>query len=108
MRDVPCAVRMLYDLGELLCLGPWPGPTFSEYDSALAPSVVGIELQVPSQSGHGDMYTLCRGWINAFTSPLDRDDRAGRFDLYLLPFRSSHVDGRLWSIGVFLRHNIAK
>ena len=55
-----------------------------------------------------DLYTSCRCWRNAFTSPFDRGDTAGRFDLYFLPFRISHGDGRLWSTGVVLRHNIAK
>ena len=55
-----------------------------------------------------DLYISCRCWRNAFTFPSDRDDLAGRFCLYLHPFRSSHGDGRLWSIGVVLRHNIAK
>ena len=55
-----------------------------------------------------DLYTSCRCWRNSFTFPSDRDDMACRFDLYLLPFRSSHGDARLWSIGVVLRHNIAK
>ena len=52
--------------------------------------------------------TSCRCWRNAFTSPFDRGDTTGRFDLYFLPFRISHGDGRLWSTGVVLRHTIAK
>ena len=58
--------------------------------------------------GQVPRYTSCRCWRNAFTSPFDRGDTAGRFDLYFLPFRISHGDGRLWSTGVVLRHNIAK
>ena len=54
----------------------------------------GIEAQVPSQSGHGTTCISCGCWRNAFISPLDRDDTAGRFDLYLLPFRSSYGDVR--------------
>ena len=54
----------------------------------------GIEAQVPSQSGHGTTCISCDCWRNAFISPLDRDDTAGRFDLYLLPFRSSYGDVR--------------
>ena len=106
---VPCAVRMLYDLGVLALF------------VTLARSHVfriGFRTRTVCCGDRGassfavrswyDLYISCRCWRNAFTFPSDRDDMAGRFDLYLIPFRSSHGDGRLWSIGVVMRHNIAK
>ena len=109
LYGVPCAVRMLYNLGVLALF------------VTLARSHVfriGFRTRTVCCGDRGassfavrswyDWYISCRCWRNAFTFPSDRDDMAGRFDLYLLPFRSSHGDGRLWSIGVVLRHNIAK
>ena len=52
-----------------------------------------------------DLVTSCRFWINAFTFPLDRDEMAGRFDVYLPKSRSSQGDGRLCYIGVLTRFN---
>ena len=54
------------------------------------------------------LYTSSRCCRNAFTSRFDLDGTAGRFDLYRRRLRSLHGDGRLWSIGVVLRHNIAE
>ena len=106
---VPCAVTMLYDLGVLALF------------VTLARSHVfriGFTTRTVCCGDRGassfavrswyDLYTSCRCWRNAFTSPFDRGDTAGNFDLYFLPFRISHGDGRLWSTGVVLRHNIAK
>ena len=104
---VPCAVTMLYDLGVLALF------------VTLARSHVfriGFSTRTVGCGDRGassfavrswyDLYTSCRCWRNAFTSPFDRGDTTGRFDLYFLPFRISHGDGRLWSSGVVLRHNI--
>ena len=66
-------------------------------------------MQVPSQCGHGMtcIHPVVVGEMHLYHHSIG-GDTAGRFDLYFLPFRISHGDGRLWSTGVVLRHNIAK
>ena len=103
---VPCAVRMSYDLGVLalfvtLARSHVFRMGFSTRTVCCGDSV-GSSFAVRSWY---DLNTSCRCWRNTFTSPFGRSDR---FDLYFLPFRISHGDGRLWSTGVVLRHNIAK
>ena len=106
---VHCAVRMLYDLGVLaLFVTLARSHVFRIGFSTRTVCCGDIGASSFAVRSWYDLYTFCRCLRNAFTSPFDRDDMAGMFDLYLLPFRSSHGDGRLWSIGAVLRHNIAK
>ena len=94
---VPCAVRLLYDLG-VLALFVTLARSHVFWIGFSTRTVCCGDRGTSSFAGRS-RYD-CRCWRNAFTSPFDRDDTAGKFDLYHLPFRSSHGDGRLWSIGV--------
>ena len=106
---VPCAVRMLYDIGMLALFVTMARSNFSRIGFSTRTVCCGDRGASSSAvRSWYDFYTSCHCWRNAFTFPSDRDDTAGRFYLYFLPFRSSHGDGRLWSIGVVLRDNIAK
>ena len=106
---VPCAVRMLYDLGMLALFVTMARSNFFRIGFSTCTVCCGDRgASSFAVRPWYDFYTSCRCWRNAFTFTSGRDDTVGRFDLYFLPFRSSHGDGRLWSIGFVLRHNIAK
>ena len=106
---VPCAVTMLYDLGVLALFVTLARSHVFRIRFTTRTVCCGDRgaSSFAVRSWY-DLYTSCRCRRNAFTSPFDRGDTAGRFDLYFIPFRISHGDGRLWSTGVVLRHNIAK
>ena len=80
---VPCAVRMLYDLGVLaLFVTLARSHVFRIGVSTRTVCCCCGDRGASSFAVRSwyDLYTTCRCWRNSFTFPSDRDDTAGRFD----------------------------